>query len=244
MSGGGFFGGGASQPSQTDVSQRAKHVNRSIRAIMIGQVGRATLETDDGPILVDGQEADEVVLCVAFLHTSEDGQRVTVSDSTGVMDCRLRGSVEVTEDMLRNYNTIVGRFRIFQGKIMFDINRIDTEIEPYQHLYHEVEAAREWFHYSGNLPLGQSLEGKATAGTETNTKQEEGLFVQDSSELSTEQRGLITSAIDSLSEENEATPALIAVSINLDEPTTRKFLDILEADGAIYTSAPGVYQVS
>lgn len=242
---GGFFGGTSSfgqgsqsSPSKNSQARDGKTETRAVRSLMISQLAHATIEGGDGPVLIDGAEAATVVLCLALLHIEDEAQRkLKFSDSTGVVTLQLREQVELTDDMQGHYLNVYGRLRAFNGKVKLDIVRLDKNIAPNAQIYHEITVAREWFHFSGNAPLG------TTFGEEGAAPKDETLFVDDNGEITPELRDLIISAIDSINEDSEATVQLIASSINMNEATTKKHLDTLQADGVLYCAVEGVYQV-
>lgn len=178
MSGGGFFGGG--ELHTQDNGGAAKRAVRPVRALMISQVLSAGLEYDnpDGPVVIDSNPVANAVLCVELLDVSEsskraktdqdDGsfnaqvsKRLKVGDATGTLEVRLPpySNVQASdyEEHYNQFGNMYGHFRIFEKKIYFDFTRFEFDVHPYQFLYHEIEAARESYHYQGLVTLDKSL---------------------------------------------------------------------------------------
>lgn len=178
MNGGGFFGGGDSHSQ--DNGGAAKRAIRPVRALMISQVLGAELKYDnpDGPVVIDSSTVANAVLCVELLDVAEsskkakidqdDGpsnaqisRKLKVGDATGTLEVRLPpySNLQASdyEEHYNKFGIMHGHFRIFEKKIYFDFARFDFDIHPYQFLYHEIEAARESYHYQGLVTLDKSL---------------------------------------------------------------------------------------
>lgn len=229
------FGGSQSQ---------SRKVLKPIRTIMVAQINQAEPSSDDGPVLLNDYPIEYFVMCAIVKEYSESPKKIEVWDSTGEIDLRIPNNRELPEDIEENvgkFANIYGHFRIFNGKRMTDVDRIEFNISPYQFLYHEVEAAREWYNYANILPIDDTtLADKANEKIET--KLEESLFVADSSNEELKQR--ILDIIKGADEnDDDASSEYISRELCLDESEWNPTLNKLANDGVIY-EVGGCFRIS
>lgn len=242
MSGGGFFGNNneGSQPSSNGVKKPSV---RTVRALLVSQVVDAPMAGDDGPVLIDENPVDQAVLCVKLTRVEDLGnsKRLEVNDTTGATEIRYSGNIggqyyDTIEEYIDKNIEIYGHFRIFQGKVSFEVARVSVDVHPYQPLYHEVEAAREWYHYNDLISLDASLKTNIQS---QDTKPEE-LFIDDSEQLKLRIVDIVTGKDGN---EEGASLEFVAQEMAVEESRVKQLADKLMADGILY-EVDGSYRIS
>lgn len=221
-----------------------KRALKAVRSIVVSQIIQAEPQSDDGPVVLNSHPIESFVTCAVLKEHTDAPKKIEIWDSTGSIDLRVPSNRELPEDVedhVGEYVNVYGHFRIFAGKKIIDFDRVEFDLKPYQFLYHEVFAAREWYHYTDVLPLDEkSLAEAKTEGEKP--KAESGLFVDEDPNWELKQR--ITEIVRGADEnDDEASTEYIARELCIAEDTLNPLLLNLANEGTIYEVA-GCYRIS
>lgn len=238
MSGGGFFSQQGSQNNTTEVSDAPV---RAVRTLLLGQLDGVVGE-GDGPVYIDNHPASQGVLCAMLRNIYEsnnNAKMLDVSDTTGEAELRYRDTdpensdSDKLNDYINQYVKLYGQFRTFNENTAFDVFRVEpVEDAPLGVVYHEIEAAREWYHYSDLIPIGSSLNDSLdnTSQPLSNGNGNQPLFAEDP----VEDQSRIMELIKSNDSESGATLEQISHNLGLAEARVRTLLDQLVGSGVLY----------
>lgn len=238
MSGGGFF---SQQGSQNNTTEASDAPVRAVRTLLLGQLDRVVGE-GDGPVYIDNHPASQGVLCAMLRNIYEsnnNAKMLDVSDTTGEAELRYRDTdpensdADKLNDYLNQYVKLYGQFRTFNENTSFDVFRVEpVEDVPLGVVYHEIEAAREWYHYSDLIPIGSSLNDSLdnTSQPTSNGNENQPLFAEDP----VEDQSRIMELIKSNDSESGATLEQISHNLGLAEARVRTLLDQLVGSGVLY----------
>lgn len=209
---------------------------KAIRTIVISQIAQAEISGDDGPIMLDSHPIESFVTCGVLKEYSDSPRKVAIWDSTGSADLRVPTNRELPQeidDYIGQYVNVYGQFRTFNGKKTIDCTRVELNLKPYQFLYHEILAAREWYHYTDILPLDEKRLAESAEG-DTKNKEDGDLFVGDN-DPNWDLKKRITDIVRGADEnDDEASAEYIARELCLDELKIQPMLLKLANEGTIY----------
>lgn len=181
MSGGGFMENQSQGASQGNQSEAIRYY----RALTCRQLLEADMQDPDGPYYIDGAPVENFVLCPVVKEIQErvtdnaTSKVVYVWDATGSAGLRIFANTadeslnihynEVTEDITNKFVNVYGRILNKSGRKTMNITHIKKDIPAYQFAYHEIEAYREFLHFTKQLSLNDTLDAH-NAGNDTKTE--------------------------------------------------------------------------